>query len=153
MNCINLKFRQKKYEIYLYCTKKKKVIDFKDCRNCKYKEFKTVKEIKKKSNKLKKLEDKRFSIITSNLKICYICKQKKKRDLHEIFGGSNRQKSMQLGLVIPICGDCHEEWKINKELQEKYQNEAQTIFEKEYSHELFMAEFKKDYKEKWRNEK
>lgn len=145
MNCINLKFRQKKYEIYLYCKKKKKVIDFKDCRNCKYKEFKTVKEIKKKSNKLKKLEDKRFSIITSNLKICYICQQKKKRDLHEIFGGSNRQKSMEWGLVLPICGDCHEKWKFNKELRKKYQQEGQQKFEEKYSHDLFMTEFRKNY--------
>lgn len=145
MNCINLKFRQKKYEIYLYCTKKKKVIDFNDCRNCKYKEFKTVKEIKKKSNKLKKLEDKRFSIVTSNLKICYICKQKKKRDLHEIFGGSNRQKSMEWGLVLPICGGCHEKWKFNKELRKKYQQEGQQKFEEKYSHDLFMTEFRKNY--------
>ena len=145
MNCINLKFRQKNYEMYLYCSIQKKVIDFKDCRNCKYKEFKTVKEIKKKSNKLKKLEDKRFSIITSNLKICYICEQKQKRDLHEIFGGSNRQKSMEWGLVIPICGDCHEEWKFNKELRKKYQQEGQQKFEEKYSHDLFMTEFRKNY--------
>lgn len=153
MNCINLKTRTKKYEKYLFCKKNKKQIEYKDCKNCIYKEFKPIKEIKKKSNKLKKLEDKRFSIITSNLKICYICKQKKKRDLHEIFGGSNRQKSMEWGLVLPICGDCHEEWKFNEVIRQKFQVQAQETFEEKYSHELFMAEFRKDYKEKWRNEK
>lgn len=95
MNCIHLKIRSKKYKKYIYCNKKSEEINFCDCKNCKYKEFKTVKELKKKSNKLKKLEDNRFSIITDNLKICYICNQNKKEDLHEIFGGCNRVKSMQ----------------------------------------------------------
>lgn len=145
MNCIHLKIRSKKYKKYIYCNKKSEEINFCDCKNCKYKEFKTVKELKKKSNKLKKLEDNRFSIITDNLKICYICNQNKKDDLHEIFGGCNRVKSMQWGLVIPICRECHQEWKENKELRIKYQKEAQLKFENKHNHEFFMQEFKKNY--------
>lgn len=145
MNCINFKVRTEKYEKYKYCIKKKQKIEYTDCKNCKYKEYKQFKELKKKSNKLKKLESKRFSIITDNLKVCYICQKKAKRDLHEVFGGCNRQTSMKWGLVIPACGDCHTEWKINEELRKKYQQEAQLIFEEKYSHELFMTEFKKNY--------
>lgn len=145
MKCINLKIRTKKYQKYIYCTEKRKQIKFNECKECKYKKYKTVKEIKKKSKNLKKLEDKRFSIITSNLKVCYICKQKKKDDLNEVFGGSNRQISMKYGLVIPVCRTCHIEYDLNKELRQKYQIEAQKIFEEKYSHELFMAEFKKNY--------
>ena len=93
--CIYLIFRSRNYKKYIYCKKKKKEIQFSNCRNCKYKTFKEVKELKKKSKRQKKLEDNRFSIITDNLKICYICNQNKKEDLHEIFGGCNRVKSMQ----------------------------------------------------------
>lgn len=93
--CIYLRFRSRKYQKYIYCKKKRKEINFCDCRNCKYKTYKEVKELKKKSKKQKKLEYNRFSIITDNLKVCYICNQNKKDDLHEIFGGCNRGKSME----------------------------------------------------------
>lgn len=144
MQCIHLKIRTKKYDKYIYCKQRKKKIEFIKCKNCKYKEFKKAKELKKKSNKLKSLESKRYSIITDNLKICYICTQKRKDDLHEIFGGSNRIKSMVWGLVIPICRECHNIWKTDKDMRKEYQQEAQKIFEKEHSHELFMREFKKN---------
>lgn len=49
------------------------------------------------------------------------------------------------GLVIPICRECHQEWKINKELRIKYQKESQQKFENKYNHELFMQEFRKNY--------
>ena len=52
---------------------------------------------------------------------------------------------MQWGLVIPICRECHQEWKTNKELRIKYQQEAQFKFEDQYDHELFMQEFRKNY--------
>lgn len=145
MSCINLKIRTRKYEKYIYCTERREQIGFIDCRNCKYKKYKPIKELKKKSKKQKRLEDKRYSIITDNLKDCYICKQKPKEDLHEAFGGSNRRKSIEWGLVIPICRKCHGEIDINQELKDKYQKEAQKIFEERYSHELFMAEFKRNY--------
>ena len=104
MNCKYLKIRTKNYSKYIYCSNPnlKKEITFKQCKNCKYKEYKQVKELKKKSNSLKKLEDKRYSILTDNLKICYICRKKKKH-IHEIYKGSNRQTSMKNGFCIPIC--------------------------------------------------
>lgn len=145
MKCINFRIRTKNYEKYLYCIKKHQKIEFKDCRNCKDKDFKPVKELKKKSKKLKKLEAKRFSIITNNLKICYVCQKRKKDDLNEVFEGSNRQMSMKYGLVIPICRLCHIEYDLNKELRQKYQREAQEKFEEKYGHDLFMQEFKKNY--------
>lgn len=145
MNCIHLKIRTKDYEKYIYCTKKKKKITFANCRNCKYKKYKQVKELKKKSNKLKKLEGKRYSILTDNFKLCYICNKKKKDDLHEIFGGSNRQKSMQWGLVIPVCRECHDEWEINEELRRQIQQKAKEEFIKRNTKEKFREEFGKNY--------
>lgn len=145
MKCIHFKIRSKKYHKYIYCKKKNKEITFCDCRNCKEKEYKAVKELKKKSKKLKNLEAKRYSIITDNLKVCYVCQKKKKDDLNEVFEGSNRQMSMKYGLVIPICRSCHTEYDLNKNLRQKYQKEAQKKFEEKYGHELFMQEFRKNY--------
>ena len=145
MNCINLKIRTKKYEKYIYCSKKRGKITYKDCKNCKNKEYKKFKELKKQSNKQRRLETRRFSIITDNLTVCYICNETKKDDLHEVFGGSNRKKSMQWGMVIPICRECHTKWDTDKMLREIIQHNVQQIFEKQYSHELFMAEFKRNY--------
>lgn len=85
MNCINLRIRTKHYEKYIYCLKKKAQITYKDCKECKHKEYKSIKKIKKQSRKQRELEVKRFSIITDNLKICYICCKNNKHDLHEVF--------------------------------------------------------------------
>ena len=78
MKCKSFRFRTKDYKKYIYCVKKKKKIQYAECKECKYKEYKQVREIKKKSKKLKKLEDSRFSIITDNLKVCYICRKRPK---------------------------------------------------------------------------
>lgn len=145
MKCIYLTIRTKYYEKYIYCRQKKTQIEFRDCNNCKNKEFKPIKELKKKSNKLKKLESNRYSILTNNLKECYVCNKKKKEDLHEIFGGANRQKSMIWGLVIPICRECHIGWETNKELRERIQKEAKEEFIKRYTKEKFREEFGKNY--------
>lgn len=145
MKCIHLTVRTKEYEKYIYCRKIKKKIDFQNCSRCTYKEFKQVKELKKKSNKLKQLESKRYSILTDNLKICYICNKKKKDDLHEIFGGTNRQKSMQWGLVIPICRECHTKWDTDKSLRRMIQQKAKEEFIKRNTKEKFREEFGKNY--------
>lgn len=147
MNCIHLRIRTKDYKKYIYCNhpKRKKEINFKVCRTCKYEEFKQSKELKKKSNKLKKLESKRFSILTDNMQICYICNKARKDDLHEIFEGSNRQNSMRYGLVIPICRGCHDLWEIDMQLKKRVREEAKQKFYKLYSKEKFLEVFGKFY--------
>lgn len=104
---------------------------------------KKPKKIKKKSSKLAKLERNRYSIITYNLNICYVCKKKKKDNLDEIFGGRNRQKSMQYGMVIPICFECHRELTDNPLKKREIQEKAKEIFIKKYSEEKFIEEFRK----------
>ena len=145
MKCINFRIRTKNYQKYIYCMHFKRNIEISNCINCKYKEYKKIEAIKKQTKKQRKLERKRYSIITNNLNVCYICTQSPKNDLNEVFGGSNRKKSMQWGLVIPICRECHSEWHLNKQLRKKYQQEAQRSFEKQYGHEMFMLEFKRNY--------
>lgn len=104
-------------------------------------EKKKQKKIKQKSNKLAKLERNRFSIITYNLDICYICQKHRKDHLDEVFGGRNRQTSMKFGLVIPICFKCHRELTDNPLKKKAIQGEAKQIFIKKYSEEKFIEEF------------
>ena len=104
-------------------------------------EKKKVKKIKQKSSKLAKLERNRYSIITYNLDICYVCKKHKKDHLDEVFGGRNRQTSMKYGLVIPICFKCHRKLTDHPLLKKDIQEEAKQIFIKKYSEEKFIKEF------------
>lgn len=145
MLCINFKVRTKNYEKYFYCTKRKRKITYVICNKCKYKEYKKPVELKKKSNKLKKIESKRYSILTDNLAVCYICDQHRKEDMHEIFGGSNRLKSMQWGLVIPVCRKCHDRWDTDIKLRKTIQKKAKEEFIKRYTKEKFREEFGKNY--------
>lgn len=101
-------------------------------------------QMKKKSKKLAKLEKNRFSIITKDLEHCYICKQAK-CDLHEIFGGKNRQASMKYGLVIPVCRKCHEMIPKSKTLTQKLHEVGRKVFKKYYKSENFMQIFGKSY--------
>ena len=101
-------------------------------------------EIKKKSNKLAKVEKNRFSIITNDLEKCYFCGAKKK-DLHELIEGKNRQVSMKYGLVIPICRKCHIKVTNDKTLQDKLHKVGQKAFKKHYKTENFIQIFGENY--------
>lgn len=103
-------------------------------------------QIKKKSSKLAKLEKNRFSIITKDLEHCYICTERglkdiPRDDLHEIYGGRNRKRSIENGLVVPLCRKCHEDNEILKFLQRFMQLE----YEKTYTKEEFIKLIGKSY--------
>lgn len=106
MYCINLKKKKNKP----FCKIRNKEINLSDCAICKCKEYKKrEKKEKKKSTytKTKKLERNRFSIITSDLNHCIICR-KTNINKHEIFFGTGKRiLSMKYGLVIPLCQDYH----------------------------------------------
>ena len=170
-NCIYLK---QKLNRTLECKKQKKIINIRECNNCKYKEYKctefqknsanstlknstlhnksakltnchTSKKIRQKTPKLAKLERNRFSVFTDNLDQCIICGVKKNH-LHEIFFGSNRQKSMQYNFVIPLCHECHTEMHINKEWQEYWHVKGQEYWEEFIgTREEFIRVFGKSY--------
>jgi hypothetical protein len=82
--------------------------------------------MKKKSNKLQNLENKRYSIFTKDFSKCYYCNNSmEKLDIHEVYGGSNRQRSMKYGLCVPLCRKCHSNEMIIQDLrkwcQRKYE--------------------------------
>lgn len=102
---------------------------------------KKIYKLNNKSTKLAKLERNRFSIITNDIEKCYFCNNKN-IDLHEIFRGRNRQKSMIWGLVIPACRKHHKELTEDKEFSKQLENIAKAIFIKKYSKQKFIDEFK-----------
>lgn len=106
------------------------------------KKAKASKQIKQKSNKLANKERKRFSILQSK-KECFICKSKENLDKHEAFGGCNRQKSMEWGLVYYLCRICHTEVENNENMKKKLKIYAQGKFNMKYGAELFLKEFGK----------
>lgn len=74
--CRFLRVRSKNYKQYNYCINEKREVSREKCSKCKDKEYIFYKSIKKKSKYLRKLEKNRKSILTENLKICYVCGKK-----------------------------------------------------------------------------
>ena len=97
--------------------------------------------IKKKSNKLAKLERQRDKDIVKS-GICECCGQYSKRlDPHEVYGGSNRKRSIKYKFVKLICPKCHSnEAKINQ-----LRIDTQKEFEKEHTREEFIKIIGKSY--------
>lgn len=150
--CINLK----KKKGQPFCNLFKKNIKLSDCMNCDKKVYKnslknkkTGTFLKKQTYKHKKADSNRFSIITNDLDHCIIC-GRKRNALHEVFYGSYRHISIKYGMIIPLCLNHHtgglKSVHRDRELDLYFKRLAQDIFVKKYSYELFMKEFKKNYK-------
>lgn len=102
--------------------------------------------IKQKSNKLAKKEKDRFSILQKEDDKCFVCKRKfKKLDKHEAFGGSNRQKSIEWGLVYYLCRKCHSKADLDKNTRQMLHDFAREEFIKMHNEEKFLKEFGKNY--------
>lgn len=141
MYCKNLLKRQRKYKPYFYCKALRKEIILPCDKNCLERNLVTNKPIKKASSKQKQLEKNRFSIFTTNFNKCYYCGNEGKMDLHEIYGGSNRTRSIKNGLVVPLCRLCHSNDEIIQYLRIKLQKE----YEKKHSRDDFIKLIGKSY--------
>ena len=120
--CKYITIRTKNYEKYFYCRLNKKIINYTtDCIKCVKSEPRKNKGINKKTSKQIKLEKSRYSILTDYLEHCYICRFQGKKvlrdDLHEVYGGANRKRSILNGLVAPLCRKHHQDKKILNELK------------------------------------
>lgn len=105
------------------------------------KEKKETIKIKPKSNKLAKLERQRDKEITKS-GICDYChKYNKRLDPHEVYGGSNRQRSIKNRFVKMLCRKCHQDENVLKELKKDVQKE----YEKEHTREDFIKIIGKSY--------
>lgn len=144
MKCKYITRRTKKYTNYWFCRFYKKRIDLQECYKCSDIEAKKYKEINNKSKRLANAEKKRFSILTDDLKYCYICGAKK-RHIHEIYGGRNRQISMRNGFCIPICDECHKRTEIDMNFDKELKRECQRKFEEVYTRDEFLRLIDKNY--------
>ena len=92
---------------------------------------KEVTEIKKKSKKLAKLERQRDKDIVKE-GICEVCgKYSKRLDPHEVYGGSNRKRSIKSKFVKLICPRCHSNEAIINQLRIDTQKEYMKTHTKE----------------------
>lgn len=102
---------------------------------------KEVTEIKKKSKKLAKLERQRDKDIVKE-GICEVCgKYSKRLDPHEVYGGSNRKRSIKSKFVKLICPRCHSNEAIIKQLRIDTQKE----YEKTHKRQEFIKLIGKSY--------
>ena len=90
--------------------------------------------------KTRTLEKHRWSLLTDDLSTCVEC-GRPKDDLHEVYEGSYRRKSMQYGCVIPLCRQCHNRIHLEKELKLKYKRLFEKLFQEYYPKEDFHAVF------------
>lgn len=148
--CKHFRIRSEKYQKYFYCLQLKKRINVEKCSTCEFKDYKTQKKWKNKSKKLNKLERSRTSILTNDMKHCFLCNRILEHiNRREIFFGRNRLKSMEYGLVVYLCDDCHTISDLsvhnNYFTDLKLKQLGQAAFEKKHSHEDFMRIFGKNY--------
>lgn len=98
-------------------------------------------EIKKKSKKVAKLERQRDKDIVKE-GICEFCgKYSKRLDPHEVYGGSNRKRSIKHKFIKLICRECHGNEKIINQLRIDTQKE----YMKTHTEEEFINLIGKSY--------
>lgn len=102
----------------------------------------TVKSgLKKKSSKLAKLERQRDKNIVKE-GICEVCGNYSKHlDPHEIFGGSNRKRSIKHKFVKLLCRRCHD----NEDVIKQLRIDAQKEYMKTHTEEEFIKLIGKSY--------
>lgn len=100
-----------------------------------------VTEIKKRSSKLAKLERQRDKDIIKTGKCDYCHRESKHLDPHEVYGGSNRKRSIINGFVKKLCRKCHSDEEIIKQLR----IDTQIEFEKTHTKEEFIKLIGKSY--------
>lgn len=64
-----------------------------------------------------------------------------KQDLHEVYGGRNRKRSIENGLVVPLCRKCHQDRFILEWLKKFVQLE----YEETHTREEFIKLIGKSY--------
>lgn len=142
MLCANILKRSKNYKTVFYCKKYKRYINISiDCENCSDFILKRNKPIKKRTAKQNKIERDRDKDLIKTGYCGYCGKYCEKLDPHEIYGGSNRKRSIKYGFVKLLCRKCHENENILQELKIKTQKE----FEKTHTRQEFIEIIGKSY--------
>ena len=103
--------------------------------------LKSSKEIKKRSSKHAKLERDRDKKIVKSGKCDGCHKVFKHLDPHEVYGGSNRKRSIENGFVKMLCRKCHKDTRVLQQLKIDVQRE----YEKTHTREDFIKIIGKSY--------
>lgn len=94
--CKNLLKRSRKLKTVFYCKEYKRYIGYRiDCKNCSKWNLKANTPIKKRTAKQNKLERDRDKNLIKSGKCEYCGKLCGKLDPHEVYGGSNRKRSIK----------------------------------------------------------
>lgn len=102
---------------------------------------KEVTTIKKKSKKLAKLERQRDKNLVKE-GICEFCGNYSRHlDSHEVYGGSNRKRSIQHKFVKLICPKCHS----NETIINQLRIDTQKEYEKTHTRQEFINLIGKSY--------
>lgn len=96
---------------------------------------------------IKTLEKNRKSILTDNLDYCIEC-GKPKVNIHEVYEGSYRRRSMENDMCIPLCFEHHKQIHNDYQFALKYKKMCQSKFEETHSREEFLKLFIKNYLDK-----
>lgn len=107
-------------------------------------------KIRYKTKKLIKLENNRYSILTNDLECCYLCfnddcHEYDLIDIHEIYGGANRQISMENGFCVPLCRHHHILATNDNSINLILKQLCQKKYEKTHSREDFIHLIGKNY--------
>ena len=141
-NCTNCLVRHRQTRIVFYCKiNKRYIIPLSDCENCLDRNLVRNKGIRKVSTKRMKLEKERDNKLIKKGKCEYCKKECEHLDAHEIYGGSNRKRSIENGFVVLLCRECHQNEEIIQELRKQYQ----IRYEKEHTREEFIKLIGKNY--------
>lgn len=100
-----------------------------------------VTEIKKRSKKQDKIERQRDKNRVKEGKCDYCHKEKKHLDPHEVYGGSNRKRSILNSFIKMLCRECHSSEEVINQLRIDTQKE----FEKTHTREEFIKIIGKSY--------
>ena len=89
------------------------------------------------------------SIVDKGVKRCYLCGSTHSLEVHHIFGGANRKKSTDYGLVVYLCKECHTGSNgvhNNADKMKELRKKGQEAFENEYPQLDFVKIFHRNYK-------
>lgn len=86
------------------------------------------------------------SIIPGDEKgVCFVCGLSRPTEVHHMLHGCRRKKADQYGLTVNLCRECHAAVHDRNRADRALEQHAQRVFEKAYSHEMWMQEFGKNY--------
>ena len=140
--CKYFTIRKKRGCPYYYCRYKSNEIILDECKKCSNLIVREMKGISKRTSKQNELEKSRNNIPGTKNNKCYNCHREfKNLDKHEIYGGSNRKRSIENGFVVNLCRTCHQ----NEHLINKLKIEFQKKYEKDHTRAEFIQLIGKSY--------